>query len=433
MVFGRRLSPAPNQQGNIKERDQPNVVTKPSQRELSPVWRMQQSIGNKASSQLLQHISHTAPMTTATEGMNLQFKQLIFVLSLQAQQAGEGMIWSQFEALSVGQRQSLLLQWYGEIGDFTTAMSIMPDWKQWQEMITSVRRITLQPEEPFNEADISTLGAKEPKVEMSGAGLLFPYHETWLWLNYKGNKQGQAHLLQRLDRLSILKKQLLLHKLNGAGQLSLYQLSNNVTIEEHLKQWVDWNRIEEALHVMNGLNDRQVERQLETVQQVNNTNLSHPESGQEELEQDDDQQFSWLGFIGFDGQSEDAEQPVSMEQILQDPEKMFQLLFGIHFDNGKQPITVGNRDQLINRFLEIDHKLLPKQQEQQRMQKLKEQGYASINQLIMLLKITMIDILYQFGVTRKDKKFITILQKLELLQGKKKPTREYIATRIHSI
>jgi|GEM_PF-1726709 len=433
MVLGLRKSPAPNGQLSSKERDQPNSVTKPSQRELSPVWRLQQSIGNKALSLLLQHIPHTAPMTTATEGMNVQFKQLILVLALQAQQAGEGMMWTQFEALSVGQRQSLLMQWYGENGDFTTAISTLPDWKQWQEMITSVKKITLQPEEPYSEADVSSLGVNQPQYQMNSAGLLVPYHETWLWLNYKGNKQGQAHLLQRLDRLSILKRQLLLHKLNGAGQLSLYQLSNNITIEEHLKQWIDWSRIEEALHAINNLNDQQVERQLEAVQQVNNTILPESDSEHDEMEESVDRDLSWLSYFGFEDQSEDSNQPVSMEQILQDPEKMFHLLFGVHFDNKKQIITVGNRDQLIDRFLEVDHKLLPKQQEQQRMQKLKEYGYASVNQLLMLLKITMIDILYHLGVTRKDEKYIIILQKLELLQGKKTPTRDYIATRIHSI
>ncbi|HIW32092.1 MAG TPA: hypothetical protein IAA29_04825 [Candidatus Paenibacillus intestinavium] len=441
MVSGRqRLARASKQQMNSKEREQPNSVTSPSQRELPPIWKLQQSIGNSASSQLLQHITHTAPMTTATEGLNVQLKQLVLVLALQAEQAGEALMWSQFEALSVGQRQSLLIQWYGVNSDFTAALHTSPDWQQWQTMIRTTKHITLQLDEPQKEADVTALGVSEPQYTMNSSGLLVPYREAWLWLNYKGNKQGQAYLLHKLDSLSIPKKQLLLHKLNGSGQLTLYQLSNNVTIEEHLKQWVDWKHINEALHGIMNLNNRQVERQLETVQQEQSTSVLHYEPEQDELEQEADGASSWLAALGIFGLEDEAEeeakvnnQPQSMEQILGDADKMFQLLFGIPFNNGKQPITIGNRAELIDRFLEIDHKLPTKQQEAQRMQKLKAQGYASVNQLYMLLKISIIEILYRLGTTRKDEKYIIILQKLGLLQGKKATTKDHIAARIHSI
>lgn len=433
MAFGRLSARARNQQKNSKERDQPNSVTKPSQKELSPVSRMQQRLGNQASSQLLQHISHTAPATTATEGLNLRQQQLTLMLALQAQQAGETMLWSQFENLSVGQRQTLLIQWYGEQGDLAAAMNTSPEWKQWQGMITATKQITLQRGEPHHEADITLLGASQPQYTMNSSALLVPYREAWLWLNYKGNKQGQVPVLQRLDRLSIPKKQLLLHKLNGAGDLSLYQLSHNITIEEHLKQWLDWKRIDEALYAVEQLQAEQAEELLEQLQQEQSVNQADAQPEQEGLEQEEEEDFAWLGMLGSDKQAAATNEPLTMEQMLQDHEKMFRLLFGIPFGDGKQPITVGNKAQLIDRFLEIDSKLQPKQQEQQRMQKLKEQGYSSLNQLYMLLKITIIELLYLYGVTRKDKKYIIILQKLELTQKGNKPTKDHIAAQVHKL
>lgn len=430
MVFGRpMLAQKRKHPERSREKEELDSKVTASQQELSPAWRMQQSIGNNASNQLLQHMPHTAPMISVVQGLPLHLQQFAFLIAAQAEQAHQQKLWKEFEQLTVGQRYALLMKWYveNEIID-----DIPPNWKEWQEDITYMKHVQLQPEESKREANIALLGASQPQYDMNTLGLLVPYREAWIWLNYKGNKQGKADLLQRLDQLSVPQKQLLLHKLNGKGSLTLYQLSNVLTIEEHLKQWVDWDRIEQLLISVDRLNTEQVEQQLQIVQEEPSGGDMQSQSVQQSPLKEEEEDIDLFGLFLPDKQMPKVEE-LTLEQRLQNPEQLFQLLFGISLAEIRQNAVLGGKEQLIDRVLGIDDKLSLKQLEQERLRKLQEQGYASANQLFMLLKIIIIEILFDLGVKRKDEKYITILQKLELIKGKKAITKESIAARIHSI
>lgn len=433
MVFGRQGSVRLKKRPEVsKEKELLASKVNPSEHELSPAWRMQQSIGNNASNQLLQQLPHTAPMMSIVQGLPVHLQQFAFLIAMQADQANQQKLWQQFERLTAGQRYALLMEWYKET---EVKDEISPNWKEWQENITYMKHVQLQPEEARREADIAALGASQPQFDMNTLGLLMPYREAWIWLNYKGNKQGKADLLQRLDQLSVPQKQLLLHKLNGKGKLTLYQISQVLTIEEHLKQWVDWDRIEQLLISVDGLSTEQVKQQLEVAQQETEETGVQSQSESGALVQAEDEDIDLFGLF-LPGKQSPAPQAseLTLEQRLQNPAELCRFLFGIPLEEMKQKAALASKMELIDRVLELDNsKLPPKQLEQERNRKLREQGYASINQLFMLLKILIIELLFELGVTKKDEKHMSILEMLGLMKGQKKIKKEQIAARIHSI
>src|SRR5690606_9397216 len=98
--------------------------------------------------------------------------------------------------------------------------------------------------EPLQEGNLADYGSKLPPYTSVYQGLLSPYRALWHWLNYKGNKQGQQHLLRKLDTLSLPGKQLLLHRLVRGTKLSTESLASTLTIKQNEQLWVDWARIE---------------------------------------------------------------------------------------------------------------------------------------------------------------------------------------------
>jgi len=428
MVFGRQKVSRTQKHPESDKEDPLHSKANLSQQELPPAWRMQQSIGNYASNQLLQQLPHSASMLTVTQGLPLHLQQFAVLIASKAEIANQQQLWKEFELLSVGQRYALLHEWYGK----TDIIDQSPNWKELQQHITSIKHVQLQPEESKHEADITLLGAAQPQYDMNTTGLLFPYREAWIWLNYKGNKQGKADLLQHLDQLSVPQKKLLLHKINGRGRLTLYRISNELTIEKLLKQWVDWDRLEQLLMSIEQMNDKQIEQQLQsTLQEQEDTELS-TQTEDLTMEDKEEEEESLFGLFLSDAPVSEAKE-LTLEERLKNPAELFRVLFGLSFDEVKKKAVLANQEQLIDRVLNIDSKLPPKQLEQERKRKLKEQGFANANQFFMWLKLILIELLFNFGVKKKDEKFTTILQKLELGMQKQNIQKEQIAARIHSI
>lgn len=428
MVFGRVQS-SKRKQG--KENDLRSSDRKTSQKELPPIWRLQQSIGNQASSQLLEAANPLAPMTEAGKGIALHLQHMVALFATKAVEEGEQKLWNKFEQLTVGQRQALINEWFAQ-----SSADVFPSWSQFSQDIETMHYIPLQRDEPYEEGNITELGESIPPYAWKTTGLLAPYKEIWLWLGYKGNKQGQIDILKQLDGLTREQKQLLLHRIVGNKRLSLYQFSKQLTIEKDLKQWVDWSRIEQMIHTIEGLSKQQVEQQLELIQ-------SEQLEGQEDIEQleleaeqagdDSEDDFSALLSLLTDETMEQEDSEKTIEQQFSTPEDIFQLLFGIPLGDGKQPDAIATKEQLIDRVLGIHSNVPAKNKERILSQMLKEKGYASVEQLFMHIKQFLIERLVQQGIIEKNELILLILQKLQLVKGKQKTSKEQVAARIHAI
>src|SRR5690606_38363745 len=143
---------------------------------------------------------------------------------------------------------------------------------------------------------------------------------------------------------------------NGKGKLTLYQISQVLTIEEHLKQWVDWDRIEQLLISVDGLSTEQVEQQLEVAQQETEEAEVQSQSENGSLVQAEDEDIDLFGLFFSDKQSPAPQaSELTLEQRLQNPAELCRFLFGIPLEEVKQKAALASKMELIDRVLELDN------------------------------------------------------------------------------
>lgn len=384
----------------------------------SPVSDIQQWIGNTALKQLFTSPSFSAAQFVKQNGHYTAMPQLLALLTHVYSEEDSHQFSAKFETLTTGQQQAF---WLDLIANSSLAGSI--DIKQWLRDMEKLRQVDLQPDEPLHEGDIKQLGAYEPPYASSYQGLLSPYRALWQWLNYKGNKQGQRHLLLRLDSLSLPAKQLLLHRLIKRSVLSTSALSAALTIERHEQEWVDWSRIEKQLEQLHSLSQERIKQQLELVQQSSDTAVNEAQALEDdelEVEQLDDEALHengepWLAGLLANSLSDSGDQQQAQAEYfaaLYDPEQLCQLLLGTSLASKQQAVPVRG-DKLIDRLLRLEH-AAPEKLAHLREKRSKQLGFNTTKALLSFIIARIIEQFEQQARERKDARYISLLQRMQL-------------------
>lgn len=171
----------------------------------------------------------------ASKGVKTPYEELVKWLEAEASQDHQQVLWMQFERLSPAQRQAVLLEMAGSIERLKLLMNAPMNWERLVASIASVEGVRLQPDEPELEGNANESGAQATAGTVDVTGLLNPYKDIVLWLNYKANKQGKAELMRRFEMLSIPQKKIALHKMLNRRKLVFAGFTEAMSITILLK------------------------------------------------------------------------------------------------------------------------------------------------------------------------------------------------------
>lgn len=396
---------------------------------FSRAMYLQQSYGNQATGRLVNALPADRDSAEIARGLKEPYARLAKWLGVKAKKEQQYELWRQFEALSPGQRKAVLLDVAGshEQLEWPKDKDTALDWKRLQTSMAAVSEVRLQHDEPEVEGNANEHGAQVLKRDVDVTGLLAPYKEIVLWLNYKANKQGKAELMQRFEALSIPQKKLTLHKMLKGRKLLFGTFTEALTITILLKKWVAWDQLLAAMSQAEKIKlDASDEMAVERY-------LAKEEAGMsEESESEEDIDFLAFG-VGVLGDSEtSAEEAVDLKTLLSDPAQLSWLLFGTKDFPGERKQTgaaaiVGTPDVIVDRFLQLEGKHPPKSLEKARLEQLKKHGFHSSQQCYLYLLTMMVSLIFERGVMKKEKTFIRLMEKLGLFAKKPIPTEAMIA------
>ncbi|WP_141501598.1 hypothetical protein [Paenibacillus luteus] len=396
---------------------------------------LQQSYGNQATGKMVHALHGKQASTEASKGVKTSYERLIKWLEREAIQEHQQVLWRQFEMLSPAQRQAVLLEMAGSMERLEALMDAPMNWERLLAGVTNVEGVRLEPDEPELEGTANESGAQAAVGTVDVTGLLTPYKDIVLWLNYKANKQGKAQLMRRFEMLSIPQKKIAIHKMMNRRKLLFADFTKTMSITILLKKWVDWGKMLSALNEAEKVKlDITDELSVEHYLDQEETELEQEE--ELALEEDGDFFASGLELLGR-GEEKQANAEIDIKKMLDDHEQLNWLLFGIKAipsvnSKEKSVSAVGTPELIVDRFLKLDVSLPPKAREEARKRQLKAYGYSSTRQCYVYLLTIMVSLIFERGVTKKEKAFIQLMEKLGLSAQKPTPTQEMIAHQLRS-
>jgi hypothetical protein len=214
----------------------------PSPHRMNPTGleSVHQAYGNQAAQRLVRTMldEHSSK---AALGLKPPYRSMAQRLENEAHQAGKTELLRLFILLTSAQKLAVLR----ELGGAQQAEPF--EWKRLENTIQSMQKVKLAENEPEAEADIRETGAASRETgSIDVTGLLAPYKDIVLWLNYKANKQGKTALMRVFQGLSIPQKKIALHKMSKLKKLEFHAFSEAVTIQIQQKQWIDWDAFTKA-------------------------------------------------------------------------------------------------------------------------------------------------------------------------------------------
>ncbi len=440
MALGRKMKiPAQANQSREALRQQSSIkeqhISDGQHGTRTRAMSLQQSYGNQATGKMVHALHGKQASTEASKGVKTSYERLIKWLEREAIQEHQQVLWRQFEMLSPAQRQAVLLEMAGSMERLEALMDAPMNWERLLAGVTNVEGVRLEPDEPELEGTANESGAQAAVGTVDVTGLLTPYKDIVLWLNYKANKQGKAQLMRRFEMLSIPQKKIAIHKMMNRRKLLFADFTKTMSITILLKKWVDWGKMLSALNEAEKVKlDITDELSVEHYLDQEETELEQEE--ELALEEDGDFFASGLELLGR-GEEKQANAEIDIKKMLDDHEQLNWLLFGIKAipsvnSKEKSVSAVGTPELIVDRFLKLDVSLPPKAREEARKRQLKAYGYSSTRQCYVYLLTIMVSLIFERGVTKKEKAFIQLMEKLGLSAQKPTPTQEMIAHQLRS-
>ncbi len=440
MALGRKMkSPAQANQSREALRQQSSIkeqhLSDEQQGTRTRAMSLQQSYGNQATGKMIHALHGKQSSTEASKGVKAPYERLIKWLEGEAYQDHQQVLWRQFEKLSPAQRQAVLLEMAGSIDRLESLMNAPMNWEGLLAAATNVEGVRLEPDEPELEGTANESGAQATVGSVDVTGLLTPYKDIVLWLNYKANKQGKALLMRRFEMLSIPQKKIAIHKMVNRRKLLFADFTKTMSITILLKKWVDWGKMLSALNEAEKVNlDTADELSVEHYLDHEKNELEQEE--ELELEEEGDFFASGLELLGR-GEEKQVNDENDLKKMLDDHEQLNWLLFGIKAMPSGKPkeksvTAVGTPELIVDRFLKVDLTLPPKAREEARKRQLKDNGYYSTRQCYVYLLTIIVSLIFERGVTKKERAFIQLMEKLGLTAQKPTPTKDMIAHQLRS-
>ncbi|TBL80785.1 hypothetical protein [Paenibacillus thalictri] len=204
----------------------------------------------------------------ASAGLGDAYGQAASWLEAQAANQGQTALYQRFAALTTEQ-QKAALQVMGGAGQFseqlvkdkmttsTLGFKKRVDWTRFTASVASVEPVKLEeaagPAESQNEEGGEKDEAPQSAAAIDVSGLLVPYKDIVLWLNYKANKQGKAGLMQFFETLSLPQKQVAIQKMAGTDKPDFKAFTEKISTRSRLKKRVDWDVFSTAAREAKGM------------------------------------------------------------------------------------------------------------------------------------------------------------------------------------
>jgi|GEM_PF-2625820 len=204
---------------------------------------LQRSVGNTAIRRLAQTVavSGSGPLLPREP----KYARYARWLLAHVEADGRQELLRRFYALTMPQKRAALVNTVGRPALQSEQYTL--DLDNFERQVTAVKHVQLRHGESEKEADESERGAVQAQTSLTPAGLLHPYRELLLWLNYKAVKQGQAALMLRFGRLSVPRKQLALHRMMRFRRLAVDAFTRQMTLPVLEREWVDWETVRASM------------------------------------------------------------------------------------------------------------------------------------------------------------------------------------------
>ncbi|MFS0726541.1 hypothetical protein [Paenibacillus sp. 1P07SE] len=214
-------------------------------REEDEPARLQHAIGNKAMRKLAQSVavSGSGPLLPREP----KFARYARWLFPHVEAGGRQDLLRRFYALTMAQKRAALLNTLGRPALQSERYTL--DLDGFDRSVRGVKHVELRKGEAEKEADERERGAAQAERSFNPSGLLHPYREILLWLNYKAIKQGQAALMLRFEKLSAAQKQLAMHRMLRFRSLSVRTFTREMTLTLLEREWVDWAAVRDGLRM----------------------------------------------------------------------------------------------------------------------------------------------------------------------------------------
>lgn len=366
-------------------------------------------------------------------------------------------LWKRFESLSIGQKRALILDIAQDNHKPVTEHS-KPDWNEWKARLSMIAEVPLQDEESFHEQRLDNAESFESFYMIKQSELLSPYREILLWLCYKGNHQGQQALLHTIDQLGIEAKKLLILRLNGKQKCTSLHFSQQLTIIQHEKTMVDWDRIMNQLQSLQQLADEEIHAELLELEPSSQSQMGPPNDLSHTMIDEDEEEFAErslfieeASYIEQDvtkssleiphqhsqptGKEHDQRLPLlplsdrrnSLLRSL-DSEHVLVKLLG-HVTHGNQQKAM-KRIDFVDLCLQIPHGWSSTKRDKARMKKIQSLNFSSFQQLFDFIITAIVYKLYENGVVKRNRKYVEQLQALSLMKSGVIPSEESITKQL---
>lgn len=210
---------------------------------------LQRAVGNKAMRRLAQSVavSGSGPLLPREPKYARYARWLLSHVEADGRQD----LLRRFYALTMPQKRAALLNTLGRPALQSEQYTL--DLELFERQVRAVKHVELRHGESEKEADERERGAEQRQVSFNPSGLLHPYREILLWLNYKAGKQGQAALMRRFGQLSAVQKQLAMHRMIRFRSLSVKAFTSQMTLSLLEREWVDWAAVHDGMRMADRL------------------------------------------------------------------------------------------------------------------------------------------------------------------------------------
>ena len=230
---------------------------------------LQRAIGNKAMRRMAQSVavSGSGPLLPREPKYARYARWLLSHVEADGRQE----LLRRFYALTMPQKRAALLNTLGRPALQSEQYTL--DLDLFDRRVKELKHVELRHGESEKEADERERGAEPVQVSFNPSGLLHPYREILLWLNYKAGKQDQTALMQRFGQMSAAQKQLAMHRMIRFRNLSVRTFTSQMTLPLLEREWVDWAAVQDGM--------RMAERLAPVSPTAGKSPQSEPQSGED--------------------------------------------------------------------------------------------------------------------------------------------------------
>ncbi len=262
---------------------------------------LQRAIGNKAMRRMAQSVavSGSGPLLPREPKYARYARWLLSHVEADGRQE----LLRRFYALTMPQKRAALLNTLGKPALQSEQYTL--DLDLFERRVKELKHVELRHGESEKEADERERGAEPVQVSFNPSGLLHPYREILLWLNYKAGKQDQTMLMQRFGQLSAAQKQLAMHRMIRYRNLTVRSFTGQMTLPLLEREWVDWAAVQDGMQL--------AERLVPGGPTAGKSPQSEPRSGEERASDGDLEEIgtgglpaALLSLLGLAGGGEDA-------------------------------------------------------------------------------------------------------------------------------